>query len=64
MERIYIGGFGIFSLIGKLTWRRTETLHIMDYKQRIALVDKRTQALISPAQLIRDLHFRESPWLG
>jgi hypothetical protein len=55
-ERIYLGGFEIFSRrngVGSVTLER-ETLHIMDDKQRIALVETRTQGNDgSPPQLVR-----------
>ncbi len=55
-ERIYLGGFEIFRKrngTGTITLER-ETLHIMDDKQRIALVETRTQGIDgSPEQLIR-----------
>lgn len=45
-ERVYLGSFEIYREYGgdgrKVTLER-ETLHIMDYKQRIALVETRTQ---------------------
>lgn len=55
-ERIYLGGFEIYreySGNGAVSLER-ETLHVMDDKQRIALVDTRTQGNDgSPVQLIR-----------
>lgn len=55
-ERIYLGGFELFrrrNASGTVTLER-ETLHVMDDKQRIALVETRTQGNDgSPAQLIR-----------
>jgi RHS repeat-associated protein len=54
-ERIYLGGFEVYRKRqnGVLALER-ETLHIMDDKQRIALVETRTQGNDgSPAQLIR-----------
>ncbi|WHZ29750.1 MAG: insecticidal toxin complex protein [Nitrospira sp.] len=55
-ERIYVGSFDIFRRRnggGTVTLER-ETLHVMDDKQRIALVETRTQGNDgSPAQLIR-----------
>jgi RHS repeat-associated protein len=55
-ERIYLGGFEVFRRrngAGVVTLER-ETLHIMDDKQRIALVETRTHGNDgSPAQLIR-----------
>ena len=52
-ERIYLGGFEIYSKPGANPLVR-ETLHIMDDKRRIALVETRTQGTDgSPAQLIR-----------
>ncbi|MDO9013454.1 MAG: RHS repeat-associated core domain-containing protein, partial [Polynucleobacter sp.] len=56
-ERIYLGGFEIyreFDGSGNSIALERETLHIMDDKQRIALVETRTQGKDgSPAQLIR-----------
>jgi len=55
-ERIYLGGFEIFRKrdgSGDITLER-ETLHIMDDKQRIALVETRTRGNDpAPQQLIR-----------
>jgi len=55
-ERIYLGGFELFRRrngAGAITLER-ETLHVMDDKQHIALVETRTQGNDgSPAQLIR-----------
>jgi RHS repeat-associated protein len=58
-ERIYLGGFELFRRRngkGQMTLQR-ETLHIMDDKQRIALVETRTPGTgandPAPAQLIR-----------
>ncbi len=54
-ERIYLSGFEIFrrKVAGSITLTR-ETLHIMDDKQRVALVETRTAGNDgSPAQLIR-----------
>jgi RHS repeat-associated protein len=50
-ERIYLGGFEIYRQqgVGALT---RETLHIMDNKQRIALIETRTDTPV-PEQLIR-----------
>ena len=56
-ERIYLGGFEIyreFNGNGNDIALERETLHIMDDKQRIALVETRTQGTDgSPPQLIR-----------
>ncbi|MEK6804180.1 MAG: toxin TcdB middle/C-terminal domain-containing protein [Nitrospirota bacterium] len=61
-ERIYLGGFEIFrkhnGLIGDNTATlKRETLHVMDDKQRIALVETRTLDRVgddqAPRQLIR-----------
>lgn len=54
-ERIYIGGFEIYrKYSGNTIILERETLHIMDDKQRIALVEARTQGDDgSPEQLIR-----------
>jgi len=43
-ERIYLGGFEIFRRLngGRDLWLERETLHIMDDKQRIALIETRT----------------------
>jgi RHS repeat-associated protein len=56
-ERLYLGGFEIFrrrNTAGTVTLER-ETLHIMDDRQRIALVETRTQGGEPdlPAQLVR-----------
>jgi RHS repeat-associated protein len=53
-ERIYLGGFEIHRMHGPNPFVQ-ETLHIMDGKQRIALVEKRTLGTEPgvPAQLIR-----------
>jgi RHS repeat-associated protein len=52
-ERIYLGGFELYRESGANPLVR-ETLHIMDDKQRVALVETRTQGSdASPAQLIR-----------
>jgi RHS repeat-associated protein len=56
-ERIYLGGFEIyreFGASGDSVALERETLHLMDDKQRIALVERRTQGDDgSPEQLIR-----------
>lgn len=56
-ERIYLGGFEIyreFNANGTNIVLERETLHVMDDKQRIALVETRTQGNDgSPSQLIR-----------
>lgn len=56
-ERIYVGGFEIYREYagdGATVSLERETLHVMDDKQRIALVETRTQGDDgSPAQLIR-----------
>ena len=56
-ERIYLGGFEIYREYdgnGTSVTLERETLHVMDDKQRIALVETRTQGDDgSPAQLIR-----------
>jgi RHS repeat-associated protein len=56
-ERIYLGGFEIYREYngdGSTVTLERETLHIMDDKQRIALVETRTQGEDeSPKQLIR-----------
>ncbi len=53
-ERIYLGGFEIYRKSGANPIMR-ETLHIMDEKQRIALVETRTQGNESgvPQQIMR-----------
>ncbi|MGB0128907.1 MAG: RHS repeat-associated core domain-containing protein, partial [Rhodocyclaceae bacterium] len=56
-ERLYLGGFEIFrrrNAAGAITLER-ETLHVMDDKQRIALVDTRTlgDEADVPAQSVR-----------
>lgn len=53
-ERIYLGGFEVYreyNGTGNVVTLERETLHVMDYKQRIALVENRPAG--SPAQLIR-----------
>jgi RHS repeat-associated protein len=56
-ERIYLGGFEIYREYagdGQIVTLARETLHLMDDKQRIALVETRTQGSDpAPAQLIR-----------
>ncbi len=56
-ERIYLGGFEIYRMYesdGTTVKLERETLHIMDDKQRVALVESRTQGDDgSPEQLIR-----------
>ncbi|MBN1428900.1 MAG: hypothetical protein JXB07_10990 [Anaerolineae bacterium] len=55
-ERIYLGGFEVYRKYGSgsTVALERETLHVMDDKQRIALVETRTQGSDgSPAQLIR-----------
>ena len=56
-ERIYLGGFEIyreFDGTGAGLALERETLHVMDDKQRIALVESRTQGADgSPTQLVR-----------
>jgi len=56
-ERIYLGGFEIyreFDSGGNGVALERETLHVMDDKQRIALVETRTQGADgSPARLVR-----------
>ncbi len=56
-ERIYLGGFELYREYagdGQTVTLERETLHIMDDKQRIALVETRTQGSDpAPAQLIR-----------
>src|SRR5205823_6594855 len=56
-ERIYLGGFEVYREYDKngaaVTLER-ETLHVMDDKQRVAIVETRTQGNdASPAHLIR-----------
>ncbi len=52
-EHIYLGGFEIYRKNGANPLVR-ETLHVMDDKQRIALVETRTQGNdLAPQQLIR-----------
>ena len=41
-ERIYLGGFEVYRRRQGTEWLERETLHIMDDKQRIALVETRT----------------------
>jgi RHS repeat-associated protein len=50
-QRIYLGGFEIFQQLGVSPLRR-ESLHVMDDKQRIALVETRTD-VANPAPLAR-----------
>jgi RHS repeat-associated protein len=56
-DRIYLGGFEIYrdyDATGNAVTLQRETLHVMDDKQRIALVETRTQGNDgSPPQLIR-----------
>jgi len=56
-ERIYLGGFEIYREYagdGQIVTLARETLHLTDDKQRIALVETRTQGSDpAPAQLIR-----------
>ena len=56
-ERIYLGGFEVYREYdgdGNSVTLERETLHVMDDKQRIALVETRTQGNDgSPEQLIR-----------
>ena len=56
-ERIYLGGFEVFRSrngIGGAAPLERETLHIMDDKQRVALVETRTEGVDpAPRQLIR-----------
>jgi RHS repeat-associated protein len=56
-ERLYLGGFEVFRKYngnGQTVTLERETLHIMDDKERIALVETRTQGNdSSPLQLIR-----------
>ena len=58
-ERIYLGGFEIFRQRNGTSamWLERETLHIMDDKQRVALIETRTFDMAgndpAPQQLIR-----------
>ena len=54
-ERVYLGGFEIYRRHGGVNPLVRETLHIMDDKQRVALVETRTQGIEPgvPVQLIR-----------
>src|SRR5205823_2920888 len=55
-ERIYLGGFEIYRRQQGTQRLQRETLHLMDDKQRIALVETRTQDTgndPAPPQLIR-----------
>ncbi|WP_375758782.1 SpvB/TcaC N-terminal domain-containing protein [Corallococcus exercitus] len=56
-ERLYLGGFEVYRKPGANGLVR-ETLHLMDDKQRIAVVETRTQGTETgiPAQLIRYQH--------
>jgi RHS repeat-associated protein len=47
-ERLYLGGFEIFRTFGANALTR-ETLHIMDDKQRIALVETQVSPILAPA---------------
>lgn len=51
-ERIYLGGFEIYRkrLAGEIKFER-ETLHVMDDKQRIALIETKTIDIASPLTL-------------
>ncbi len=51
-ERIYLGGFEIYRkrLAGEIKFER-ETLHVMDDKQRIALIETKTVDIASPLTL-------------
>ena len=63
-ERIYLGGFEVYHKYGTNPLER-ETLHIMDDKQRIAMVDTRTSR--KRTRMIRaadPLPVRQSPRLG
>ena len=68
-ERIYLGGFEVYRKYngnGQTVTLERETLHVMDDKQRIALVETRTRLLgadPAPPQLVR-LSARQSPRLG
>ncbi|HEU5367013.1 MAG TPA: RHS repeat-associated core domain-containing protein, partial [Ktedonobacterales bacterium] len=56
-ERVYLGGFEVYREYGgdgSTIALERETLHIMDDKQRVAIIETRTQGSDdSPAQLIR-----------
>ncbi len=53
-ERIYLGGFEIYRKYSNGSTLERETLHVMDDKQRIALVETRTQGDDgSPPQVVR-----------
>jgi RHS repeat-associated protein len=64
-ERVYLGGFELyrqFAANGSTVAMKRETLHVMDDKQRIALVETRTEGDDgSPSQLVR---FQLSNHLG
>ena len=69
-ERIYLGGFEIYREydgIGAAVTLERETLHVMDDKQRIALVETKTvengSAIALPAPL-QPLPVRQPPRLG
>ena len=66
-ERIYLGGFEIyreFNGNGTDIALERETLHIMDDKQRIALVETRTQGKRWLTAATHSLSVRQSPGLG
>ena len=66
-ERIYLGGFEIYPRVRRqrdqLALER-ETLHVMDDKQRIALVETRTQGDDRLTGATHPLPVRQPPRLG
>ena len=66
-ERIYLGGFEIYREYdgdGTSVTLERETLHVMDDKQRIALVETRTQGDDGSPATAHPLPVRQSPRLG
>ena len=66
-ERIYLGGFEIYREYdgdGSTVSLERETLHVMDDKQRIALVETRTQGDDGSAGTAHPLPVRQPPRLG
>jgi RHS repeat-associated protein len=55
-ERVYLGGFEVYrkyDASGTAVTLERETLHVMDDKQRIAMVERRTKGTEGEARLIR-----------
>ena len=63
-ERIYLGGFEIYRKTHGADALVRETLHIMDDKQRIALVETRTQGDDGSPAATDPLPVRQPPRLG